>query len=32
MSTNAKLKYIFLGNLSGKKELGDYPSKSSEQV
>ena len=27
-----RLKYVLLGNLSQKKEFGDYPSKSSEQV
>lgn len=29
---SAKLKYIFIGNLMSKKDLGDFPIKSSDQV
>ena len=29
---NSRLRYILLGNLTIKKEFGDYPSKSSDQV
>lgn len=29
---NVRLRYVLLGNLSQKKEFGDYPLKSSDQV
>ena len=29
---NPKLKYVLLGNLSQKTEVGEYPQMSSEQV
>lgn len=32
MPENAKLKYIFLGNLINKKDLGEYPPRSSDHV
>ena len=32
MTANAKLKYVFLGNLMTKSNLGEYPNKESEEV
>jgi len=32
MKANAKLKYVFLGNLINKINLGEYPNKASEEV
>lgn len=32
MTANTKLKYLFIGNLINKNNLGEYPNKSSEEV
>ena len=32
MTAPVKLNYVFLGNLSGKKDLGEYPKGASDQV